>query len=52
MIQDGELRVSEETLADPTAADELRRLVNALSQFKDISIAPELLAYVGGADAG
>ena len=48
VIQDGELRVSEETLADPTAADELRRLVNALSQFEDISIAPELLAYVEG----
>ncbi len=46
MIEDGELRVSEDALADPAAAEELRRLAQTVSETSDIIIAPELQEYV------
>ena len=45
VIEDGELRVSEDALADPAAAEELRRLVQTVLETADVSIAPDLLAY-------
>ena len=45
VIENGQASVSAEALADPTAAEELRRLVDTLNRF-GVDVAPELLAYV------
>lgn len=47
-VEDGEIRVASKILEDVTVAEELRRLVEALSQFEGVSISAELLEYVEG----